>query len=166
MKSVQVLWVLLGSMVAVAACAPVLQSPLGKGMSVDGGVTVGGAFGTQAAAKTPGQIDHYTYSLYNTGTTTVAATYTTVATTCHFASVPDGTYKLQAEAFDSGNASITQGGAKLGTNTATVASPSVTYSAGNLLVNLPLLDATGESVANSVTSSAGNAWTGTPVGGP
>jgi N-acetylneuraminic acid mutarotase len=97
-----------------------------------------GIAGYAGNTVTPSQ---YRYSLVRTSDNQTVATYTSAQTLTHFAQVPDGTYRMTAEALDAGNRSITAGGATASTNTVTVQAPNVTYSNANgtkLLASLPL----------------------------
>lgn len=161
----------------VAACsssvAPLPATPASPATSVVAinGHRLGGAiqvrlaasaFHVQAAPKTAADIDHYVITLYDS-TDTEIYSHTTAdasASTVTFTSVPDGTYYITGEAFDSA-ASITQGGAQRSTNDVTVASPDVTYSQGSALTaTLQLLDGTGETFDSSLSVTPGKAYTG------
>ncbi len=122
---------------------------------------------TMAVRKTAADIHHYHVKLISTATNAVIAQSDTTAPITQFANVPNGSYRLNAEAIDSAGASISQGGAQASVNTVTVTSPMVGYSdnAGYLLVSLKLLDATGScfgqtASAASIQTIAGN---GTPA---
>lgn len=116
---------------------------------------------TQAAAKTLGDIDHYVVKLYNTSGPTLVYTHTTPNnsnTAFYFNNVPDGTYSITAEAFDGGNASLTQGGAQTSANTVTVLGAATTYSnAGSALtVALALFNQTSAQLDSSLSVTPGS----------
>jgi streptogramin lyase len=163
LSPLRLLWLAAALLTIVAACTPL-------GGWLDGNVRVFGTrsvrvavqvadagFGTRAAARTAGDIGFYRFKLVNVGLATIAAQYQTTATAFTFSTLPDGTYRLKAEAFSAGGVSITAGGEQTSSNTATVASPAVTYSTGSsLAVTLPLLAGTGETLYNHVIVSAGS----------
>jgi len=181
MRALRTVWLASAVLTVVAACAPpaarYLTGPSGapadstaatQGATIWGTVKLASpAFAVKAAAKTVGDITSITYQLWNVPGATVAATYTTTATTFKFVTVPDGTYQLKAEAFGAGPVSITQGGPQTSSNTATVSAPNVNYSAGtSLAVTMNLLNGTGETINNSATVNNGTPWAGSPVGAP
>jgi sugar lactone lactonase YvrE len=166
-------WFVAAIFTVAAACAPAIRvtaPPLAASWSAAGGsgtITAqlaGPAFAVQAAPKSLADISYYTYKLYNTGTAAVTATQSTVATTCQFTSVADGTYRLRAEAFSSVG-SITLGGEQLSANMATVSGVTTSYSSGlSLNVAIQLLHGTGESLAHTVTVTPGGTYGGTAAG--
>lgn len=91
---------------------------------------------TQAAQA---NIQHITLNMVPEGVSTVSVAPVRllppfgVTDPATFAAVPDGTFRLTAEAFSSTDdlTSITQGGAVSSTNTATIANGAVTYSVGS-----------------------------------
>lgn len=126
-------------------------------------IRIGQGLKTQAAPKTLVDLDHFVIKLYD-DTQTLRYTYTSPDSigAVTFTTVPNGTYSITAEAFDASNASITQAGAQASSNTATVASPNVSYSDGGtaLTVGLKLLDGTGESFGSEVTVTPGSDYSG------
>lgn len=169
MKSI-ILGALLVGLSACQASVPISPAPylprVAVSNQVDGGaieVRIGGGMRTLAAAKTVADIDHFVIKLYDNGGV-LRYTYTSPDATggVTFTTVPNGTYYITAEAYDSGNVSITAGGAQTSSNTATVSSPQVTYSDGGsaLSVGLKLLDGTGEALDSSVTVTPGDDYAG------
>ena len=164
MRIWQGIWLTAAAATLIVACAPAAISPSG-GVEIRAGVTAG--MHTQAAPKTQTDVAYYRYRLWNTASGNAVLTHETQATSVTFGAVANGTYALKVEAFDAADASITQGGEQTSLNTAVVSAPTVTYSSGSALtVAVPLLDGTGEAIANSVTVTDGNPWAGTPVGEP
>lgn len=153
---------LIGLLLPLVACG-ITPSESSVAVRVQFGMT------TQAAPKTLGQIDHITFTLLDANDV-VRAVKRTSQSDLTFQSVPDGTYRLMAEAFESSDdsQSITAGGPQCSSNTVTVASPTVAYSDGDtaLRVAIRLADGTGETGALSLDITPGQAWTGEPIGAP
>jgi hypothetical protein len=101
-------------------------------------ISVAPAFSTQATAA---DIHHYVFKLYRWHTNEpadLAGSYTlpvASGTKAHFADVPPGQYKASAEAFSSTDDtnSITLGGERFSSETATVSGSGVSYSSGSSL---------------------------------
>lgn len=123
-----------------------------------------------AAPKTLGDVDHFNLELHRIPATPVHAHTTSGGTdrAFFFNSVPDGSYLLKAEAFDSANASITQGGKQTSSNTVSVSGNTVVYSDGGsaLVVALTLLNETISGVTFDMLLNPGAVWNGEPVGMP
>ena len=150
-------------LVTLAACAVPPSMP--KGSTVEVKLQTGSFLRTLAARKTIADINHYHVKLISTATNTVVSEADTTSQDTQFTQVPDGTYRLKANAFDSTGASIVTGGEQTSGNTATVTSPAVSYSDNSncLKVDVALLNATGEAINNHINVTDGQAWTGTPT---
>ena len=161
MKSLRIATSLL--LVTLAACAVPPSMP--KGSTVDVKLQTGSFLRTLAARKTSADINHYHVKLVSAATNTVVSEADTTSQDTQFTQVPDGTYRLKADAFDSTGASLVQGGEQTSGNTATVASPAVSYSDNSncLKVDVALLNATGEAINNHINVTDGQAWTGIPT---
>ncbi len=139
----------------------------------------------QANRKVRADIDHIAYKLLDATTLAQVGPTVTVfkatqpgnvfgaAITVQFQQVPNGTFRMSAEAFDTGGSTISQNGTVAGvpiagtilsTNTVTVAAGQTPPVSGTLTLTLNLLDATGETVDTAVTVTNGQALTGVPVG--
>lgn len=136
-------------------------------------VRIGTGFHTLASAKTLADVDHFTLSLYREPGPVLVTVHRTAGTgeaAFWLDNVPDGTFSLTVEAFESADdsVSITQGGAQASANTVTVLGPLATYSdAGSALaVSLLLQDATSAAVLLDLTTIPGTPWAGEPVGMP
>ncbi len=149
-----------GLVTTVVACS---AGPLSVSQGATVQIRVNTGFGVKAAPKTSSNVNHYTFKLYTSPGAVLKKTGTSANTTTAFTTVPDGTYNITAEAFSSADdsVSITTGGPQSSSNTVTVASPAVNYSAGTALaVTINLLDGTGETVGNQLTVNDGGAYAG------
>ncbi|MBC7545061.1 MAG: hypothetical protein H7338_20235 [Candidatus Sericytochromatia bacterium] len=142
--------------------------------------TAGFAILIQPALR--GDIDHVDFQLVTSAGLTPVGTAFSVTqamnggpfggtVTVQFAKVPNGTYKLRAEAFDAGNGSLTQAsagtlGPVVSSSMVTVNALSVTPVSGSLSVTVPLRDGTGESVRSSIVITEDITYPGQPDGAP
>jgi hypothetical protein len=172
MRWFQLTWLLAVLVTAAAACSSVTVIHGGRllpgGSPVLASLQTGGpGFGVRAAPKSVADVSYYVYKLVNVSTGSVAVSAQSNVTSFAFATVPDGTYRLKAEAFSGSSVSLTVGGEQTSSNQATVSTPNVFYSVGtSLAVTIQLLHGTGETIANGVAVLNGNPWSGPPVGAP
>lgn len=114
----------------IAVAAGVITYP-GGGSSITLTVPLKNGTGEQVSIQATvtgsGTPDGILYKLLKASDESLVAQYTSTATNVRFDKVPDGAYKVTADALKNGT-SITEGGAQVSSNTVTVANGQVTYS--------------------------------------
>ena len=180
MRVSPIIWSVAALATVVASCAPAAIHAAGgptqvqQGATIDAGIAVADrGFTTKAALKSVADVQYYVFQLVSVAQPTLplatnVVTVSAASASCHFTTVPNGTYQLRADVQDAGHNSISVSGPSLSTVTATVTSPNVTYSnvSGPLSTSLQLLNGTGETIASGASVVNGNPYTGSVTAGP